>query len=216
MRAQAEQIVLQLRELLQVIAEVMSQPDLGSKRQKLNSVAKAIQQLESGNESIPEELRMRRSSLADEVRAAAEAEAARVYLRNELVSLTKQLGIPEKKHRAGRNRGREPDDARVRRLSARELGEDDSVPKVLRDVLAVVRYYQQSHNLVHAFNRRAKEVGINQTTIRDACTRRLGGINTDQFRSLLDKPDELRGALSRVFREFAQVIDSSLANCGDD
>ena len=104
MREQAEQIILQLRELLECLEEVGSQPDLEDKRLRFNGVTKAIQQLESGHVPVPVELRKLKSDLSEEVGAASEAERVWAYLRNELTSLMGRLGTHPVRRRGQKQR----------------------------------------------------------------------------------------------------------------
>jgi len=84
---------------------------------------------------------------------------------------------------------------------------EGDIPKVLYDVLSVYRYVvRDKYDYNEAVSKITEEQGLRSIhTIYDACTRRLN-LNTEQFRKLLDNPQQLSDYLSTMFPENRQHI----------
>ena len=94
MKADAEKIVWQLRDLLEALYDAANVHDLADKQNKLDRLTKAIKELDASGISVPEDLQQKRTDLLKEVGPAKEAELTLGYLRDELASLSGRLGKP--------------------------------------------------------------------------------------------------------------------------
>ena len=90
-------------------------------------------------------------------------------------------------------------------------GTQSKLPDTVEQILAVYRLvHKNKMEFADAVRKVAKDLGINETTVRDKCTRRISfphaPIDTDQFLDMLTRPNALRDYLCHRFPKFSREI----------
>lgn len=85
------------------------------------------------------------------------------------------------------------------------------LPDTIEQIYAVCRYvWLNKMEYREAVQRVAKDLCIEETTVRDKCTRRISffdvNVNTESFQNLLANPNRLIEHLSKKFPQFAAEI----------
>jgi hypothetical protein len=102
-------------------------------------------------------------------------------------------------------------------LRAQSAGNSETIkvtrklPDTIEQIFAVCRYVWQSKlEFTDAIHRVAKNLGVQETTIRDKCTRRISlphiEVDTPKFLQMLDQPSTLRDYLCHRFPKFSAEI----------
>lgn len=89
------------------------------------------------------------------------------------------------------------------------------LPDTIEQIFAVCRYVWRSKmKFSDAVHKVAKDLGVQETTVRDKCTRRISlphvQVDTDRFLQMLNQPAELRRYLCHRFPKFSTQITQRL------
>ncbi|MGQ9461027.1 MAG: hypothetical protein ACUVRA_07345 [Candidatus Bathyarchaeaceae archaeon] len=79
------------------------------------------------------------------------------------------------------------------------------MPKTLEQILATVKAMYQGSSFTEAVKKAAKQYGVEESTIRDKCTRRLD-LNTDQFIEITQDKTRLKSLLQERFPNYKDLI----------
>ena len=86
---------------------------------------------------------------------------------------------------------------------------DEFISEALDNILRVTSIViHKNVTYKEAFNEIAKEKNVHVSTVRDACTRRIG-LNIAQFREYLDEPEEFKSFLIKQFPNSKDIIEKS-------
>jgi hypothetical protein len=105
--------------------------------------------------------------------------------------------------------GRKAAESSVKQIELPEPTRNGNIPKVLVHILKVYGYVSsEEYSYNEAVRKIAKDEKLKSIhTVSDACTRRIK-LNTEQFRDLLNKPDQLCNYLIKVFPAHQEHIQS--------
>jgi hypothetical protein len=96
-------------------------------------------------------------------------------------------------------------------------GTHSSLPDTVEQILAVCNLvWRKKIDFADAVQRVAKDLGIQETTVRDKCTRRISlphaPVDTERFLDMLARPNVLRDYLCHRFPKFSQEIANRFGN----
>lgn len=83
-------------------------------------------------------------------------------------------------------------------------------PRKLAEVIEVADLVFRGEPLNKAFKNIAKQRGVNESTVRDKCTRQLG-INTEQFREMIQDKNRFIAFLKEKFPPYANLVNEKLS-----
>jgi len=83
-------------------------------------------------------------------------------------------------------------------------------PRKLAEVIEVAELVFRGESLNKAFKNIAKQHGINESTVRDKCTRQLG-IHTEQFREIIQDKNRFIAFLKEKYPQYESLIDEKLS-----
>ena len=94
-------------------------------------------------------------------------------------------------------------------------GAHSSLPDTVEQILAICNLvWRKKMDFADALRKVANDLGIQETTVRDKCTRRISlphaPIDTERFLDLLARPNALRDCLCHRFPKFSQEIANRL------